>query len=233
MVKHLKKIAMGVASIGLAVILMLAFFRPGFYWKTENWGHRLGGDVVEEFPENTIESFEFAIQNFEHDPRYLYSECDIRETKDHQLIIFHDWDLGQAFPDDEHNRNALETDSISEIPINQLTLNQIQSLNLHGGYKVPTLEEVLVAATRLNLEKPLILEIKLLHSEQAREKLLRLAIHYRKKLNCELNFSSFIRNVNRSFEDPKLWLEKFSRNDFKIYQVYRPKTDEYDLCHDW
>ena len=88
-------------KLSLLALLLAAVFigcivgwvRPGLMRSTPNDGHQLGGDLLAEIPGNTLESFEVAIAKLESRPGYLYSECDIRETKDNQLVVFHDWDI--------------------------------------------------------------------------------------------------------------------------------------------
>jgi len=118
-------------------------------------------------------------------------------------------------------------------PVNKLTLEQLQSLQLQGGTRIPTLEEVLQTAVRIQPVKPILLEIKLLHSDEARFHMLDLAKRYRDQHGLEIQFLAFIRNVSRSFDDPRQWLDRFSDAGFRVYQTYRPKTQEYDLCDTW
>ena len=110
---------------------------------------------------------------------------------------------------------------------------QIQGLRLNCGSKVPTLEQILNRAAELKLKKPLLLEFKHLHSDRAREDLLEMAKNFRDEHGIEIHFLSFIRNVEICFPNAKSWVQKFKQNGFRIYQVYRPKTEEYDMCRWW
>ena len=222
----------------LALFLVVCFFaiiagcfRPGILRGTPNDGHQLGGDLLPAIPGNTLEAFEAAITDHESNASYLYSECDIRETKDNQLVVFHDWDIS-GVPDTEENRDALG-EPVGNQAICDLTLEHLQSLRLKGGCKIPTLKQVLDKTIQLKLAKPLLLEIKYLHSDQARQELLRSAIEFREGSEIEIHFLAFIRNIKRSFPEPEQWLEELSNNGFRVYQVYRPKTKEYDLCETW
>ena len=198
------------ALLLLAVLAgyVVGWVRPGVMRGTPNDGHQLGGDLLAEFPGNTLEAFEVAINELESSPKYLYSECDIRETKDNQLVVFHDWDIGEV-PNTDRNRKSLGED-IDEQPICELTLEQIQGLELKGGCRVPTLEQVLQKAVELQPTKPLLLEVKYLHSDIGRQQLFELAKQYREKCEFEIHFLSFIRNINRSFPDPEQWFEECS-----------------------
>ena len=122
---------------------------------------------------------------------------------------------------------------VGDQPINQLTLEQLQRLRLEGDSRIPTLEEILQTAVRLGPTKPILLEIKLLHSDVARHRMIELAKQYRDEHNLEINFLAFIRNIKRSFDDPTEWLDRISKSGFRVFQTYRPKTAEYDLCKTW
>lgn len=210
---------------------VVGWVRPGLMHGAPNDGHQLGGDLLLEIPGNTLEAFEVAITELESRPSYLYSECDIRETKDNQLVVFHDWDLGDV-PSNDRNLRLLGED-FGEQPICELTLEQLQGLELEGGCRIPTLEEVLQKAVELEPTKPLLLEVKYLHSDVGRKQLIELAKRYREQSDVEIHFLSFIRNINRSFSDPVQWLQECSSNGFRVYQAFRPKTKEYDLCETW
>ena len=160
----------------------------------------------------------------EQTPDYKYSECDLRETKDHRIVVFHDWDIGSLVPDNKENRAALGLDSVESIPIKDLSLSQLQSLRLRGGHQIPTLEEVLQCAAELKIEKPLLLEIKVLHSDAGRNRVIELAKKYRDTHGIEIHFLAFRRNISRSFPQPIDWLQRFADADFRVYQVFRPKT---------
>jgi len=222
-------IAFGVVFV--AIVLIVGFWRPGIFRGQPYGGHQLGGDMMANISGNTIQCFERAVVLYEHQESWRYAECDIRETKDHQLVVFHDWDIS-SLEDTEHNRAALG-ESVSGQAIRDLTLQQIQGLKLNCGNRIPTLEEVLLKAAELKLEKPLLLEFKHLHSKAGREQLFELAKQYRDEHGIEIHFLSFVRNVSICFPDAKEWMARFSENDFRVYQVYRPKTEEYDLCESW
>lgn len=189
--------------------------------------------MYSDIPGNTIAVFQRAIHELENDQEYRYSECDLRETKDGEIVVFHDWDIGQLVPNSKHNQKVLGVSHVGPIPINELKMEQIESLELVGGQKIPTLEEVLECAVQLELQKPLLLEIKVLHSDAGRSKAISLATKYRDQSNLEIHFLAFRRNISRSFPDEKAWLKRFAEEGFRVYQVYRPKTKEYDLCETW
>ena len=170
----------------------------------------------------------------ESDPDYHFSECDLRETSDHEIVVFHDWDLGRMVPDTEANRQALSIPKIDEtIELRDLSLAQIKKLRLAKDCQIPTLGELLQCAADLQLTKPLILEIKFLHSEKARREVIEVTQEFRDRHGMEVHFSSFIRNIKRSCPNPRTWLDQFKAAGFRVYQVYRPKTPANDLCETW
>lgn len=214
----------GIASV-------VGFWKPGILLGTPNDGHQLGGDLFDDIPGNTIESFSKAIENLEQSDTYLYSEFDVRETSDGELVVFHDWDVS-AIPDTPQNRDVLGGKPGSQA-ICDLTLNQIQSLELKGGYRIPALDEILTAAKELNLTKPLLVEIKYLKTDQARQKLFESVKQCRDESGLEIHFLAFVRNIKRSYPEPQAWLQKFSESGFRVYQVFRNKEKTNDLCRTW
>ena len=214
---------------GIAIIV--GCWRPGLMRAQPNDGHQLGGDLLAGVPGNTITAFEIGIRDHEASEDWKYSECDVRETLDNRLVVFHDWDLSNV-PNSKFNQAVLG-EAVGQQPINELTLEQLQSLRLEGDSQISTLEEILQAAVRLRPAKPILLEIKLLHSDVARYRLIELAKQYRDENNLQIHFLAFIRNINRSFDDPTEWLDRISKSKFRVYQTYRPKTAEYDLCKTW
>ena len=217
----------------MAIWLLVGFYYPGTFRKEQNLGHRLGGDACPELVENTLEVFRKAVPEFESSKGYLYSECDIRETLDHHLVIFHDWDLERLVPDTPSNRQALGVAQIGGQKICELTLSQVKALRLKRDQEIPTLEEVLTEAEALQLDKPLLLEIKHLHSDEGRQAVIEIARRYRDEAKFEIHFLAFTRNLSRSFPDTRVWLDQFHANGFRVYQTYRPKTQKYDLCETW
>jgi len=215
----------------LAIAIIVGFWKPGLLRGTPNDGHQLGGDLFEDIPGNTIEAFAKAIQTLEQNDTYLYSEFDVRETSDGQLVVFHDWDVA-AIPDTRQNRDVLGAKPHGQA-ICELTLSQIKSLELESGCKIPTLDEVLQSAKELKPTKPLLVEIKYLQSETARNKLFESVKKVRDETGLEIHFLAFVRNINRSFPEPRVWLKKCSDSDFRVYQVFRPKTEENDMCRTW
>lgn len=73
---------------------------------------------------NTLPSFKRAIEI-----GVDMIELDVQETKDAVLVVFHDWDLSNL--------------SASDAVIGEMACADIQDIELQGGYRIPTLDEVL------------------------------------------------------------------------------------------
>ncbi len=217
--------------IAIFVALVVGWWRPGLLRGMPNDGHQLGGDLFDDIPGNTVEAFTKAIQTLEQNETYLYSEFDVRETSDGELVVFHDWDVS-ALPNTKRNREILG-DDVGNQAICELTFQQIQSLELQGNYKIPSLADVLEAAKELKPTKPILVEVKFLQTDRARNKLLELVSRCRDESGLEIHFLAFVRNIKRSYPNPRRWLQNFSDSGFRVYQVYRPKTEQHDLCRTW
>ena len=231
MKKALYRSSVAVLLTLATIAVIVGCWRPGLLRGQPNDGHQLGGDLMADLSGNTIECFVRGIEAREVRDSWLYAECDIRETRDHRLVVFHDWDI-HCVPNSDENQAALG-EPVQKQAICDLTLEQIQGLRLECGSAIPTLVEVLEKARELQLKKPLLLEFKHLHSDAGREKLLELATRYRDEHQVDIHFLAFIRNVKRCFPDPESWLARFSKAGFRVYQTFRPKTEEYDLCKTW
>ena len=234
----MNKILLRVASLSFFVALIFIasiwFWRPGTMYYTPNQGHRLGGDVISALPENTLEVFCRAIEELEANDAYHYTECDLRETSDHQISLFHDWDLARLVPDTQENRDAVGVEKIdSTVVFKNLTQQQIKSIKMRAGCQIPSLEEFFQCAAKLKPAKPILLELKLFHSEEACSRVIELASEFRNETGLEVQFLAFIRNIKRSHPRPRQWLDEFKSAGFRVYQAYRPKTAGYDLCETW
>ena len=219
MIKMFSRFIAAIGILGFMAFLVVAFWRPGTWRAERNFGHQLGGDVFDDLPGNTIESFLRAEQELVSQEDFLYYECDLRETKDHEIVIFHDWSIGN-----------LVVNASKDTPIQNLRLADIRNLDLQAGCKIPTLEDILQCASKLETSKPILLEIKVLHSDAGRRKVLKTAQRYRDEFGLQIDFLAFRRNIWRSFPDEQKWLREFHEKGFRIYQAYRPKNAQYDLC---
>ena len=235
MIKKLLRITLiSFAGLAIFIICSVSFWRPGTFFYTPNLGHRLGGDCIDSYPENTLEVFRFAIEDFESKDDYAYSECDLRETFDNQIALFHDWDLARLVPDTDENRKAMDVDRIdNSVVFNKLTLEQIKRLRLKSGCQIPSLEEFFQCAAEVRPGKPILLELKLFRTEATCSRVIEMTKEFRDTTGLEVHFLAFVRNIKRSHPRPREWLDEFQAAGFRVYQAYRPKTPEYDLCETW
>jgi len=162
-----------------------------------NLGHRSGGDVFTHLPENSIEVLSLALSGdntyapIQDSPEFEYLEFDVWETKDHELVVFHDLSLKRLLPYEGDNiavynemkKNGAVTKPTWLLSIKHLTLEQIKKLSLLGDsrYKVPTLEEYLEEVRKHDLIKPIVLEIKYIKSEEAKEKMIELFSRFKEE----------------------------------------------------
>ena len=115
--------------------------------------------------ENTLEAFENAIQN-----DYLI-ECDVVLSKDHEVLVFHDYDLKRLC---NIEKNITDISSKELININLLNTKS----------KIPTLEEMFYL---VNGRVPVLIEIKKNFNPFIEERLLELTRTYQ----GEIAFQSF------------------------------------------
>lgn len=142
--------------------------------------------------------------------------------------------MSRLVPDTPKNRQAIGVEAIDEsVLLKYLALKQIKSLTLKAGCKIPTLEEFFDCARELQPDKPILLELKLLQTEETGSRVIEMAKQFRDGTGLEVHFLSFVRNIERSHPQPRKWLDQFREAGFRVYQAYRPKTAAFDLCETW
>lgn len=178
----------------VAFIFTLVLLHPD-----DGIGHRVGfegwhGEQVE----NTIEALKALHQN---DSKGIYEskslpfiEFDVQETKDRQLVLFHDATLSAAFPDCEINQRGiarlkekglqLESASIKDVTFEELT-----ELHLAGraGIHIPLLSTFLKECLSLGVRRTLAVEVKALQTDKGRQELLDLVEWYRNECGAILD----------------------------------------------
>ena len=173
--------------------------------KPWNLGHRAGAGLLNvhaDLPENSLVALKAALLGRDGKPPiqflddFIYLEVDVQETADHHIVLFHDRGLTRMLPSDASNIEAYRTiledkgvqartgrmrPCVRDLDIQRLTLAQIQRLSLRGstGEQVPELETFLKKCRTWGLKKPLTIDIKHLHSDLARERLICLAKIFR------------------------------------------------------
>ncbi|CCW62650.1 unnamed protein product [Phytomonas sp. EM1] len=133
-------------------------------WSNIVFGHR-GCRHVVGIPENTLEAFKYAI---DHGCGGI--ECDVRLTKDGELVSFHD----------NHVKGKL-VDVPDKAQIDQLTLAELKSYRYvedpTGKVRVPTLEEVVVFCREHRIK--ILIEVKDLRNiRRSVDKILELYARY-------------------------------------------------------
>ena len=94
------------------------------------FGHKGASSIA---PENTIESFQKAIEL-----KADFIEFDLRLSKDHEIVVIHD-------------ENTLDLTGHNDY-VNAMTLKELKELNVGNSEKIPTLIEVIgVVKGKINL----------------------------------------------------------------------------------
>lgn len=129
----------------LTIIFIVFFMMPRFTKRKEllpfrqwHYAHRGYHDLSKGFPENSLPAFERACTHG------YGMELDVQLTKNHELIVLHDFSLLRACGVDKQ--------------VDELTLDEIRKLRLFNtDCMIPTFEEVLKL---VDGRTPLIVEIK-------------------------------------------------------------------------
>lgn len=248
----------------LAIIFSLFFSMEVF---SKNLGHRLGSDYHKHLPENSLTVLEASIYGINgkapimNDEEFSYFEFDLQETLDNQLVIFHDSDFKRMAPNTGLNATAyksiihnvyLRTGKkyrYKKLKVKMLTLSEIKSLflNARPEYKIPTLKEVLDFAVINKVTKPMVIEIKKLHSDKGRAQLIELARKYKSEYGdhaaieftpdydyskrLSITFLAFKKAVKYSFPSStelRGFCSKIS--EYGLGGIYRARRHKYEFC---
>ncbi|EPY30602.1 glycerophosphoryl diester phosphodiesterase [Angomonas deanei] len=115
------------------------------HWGGTVFGHR-GCRGVDNIPENTLEAFQYAVSC-----GCGGVECDVRLSKDNELVIFHDTFAGSALQD------VPETKRIDEFSLFELKELRFTT-DPTSEIRIPTLEETVMFCRENNLR--LLIEVK-------------------------------------------------------------------------
>jgi len=202
-----------VLKVYLLIVIMMGII------EAKNLGHRLGGDIYK--PENTLYSYKKAITNLYKKEEFKNIEFDIRESKDGEIIVFHDSKIERIVPSSKHNLNVLKRvlkkKKFNDIRIKDLTAKEISKLLLKYNSTIPTLKDILDASEKWKIRKPIYIEIKSLHTDNTRYKLIDIASFYNKKLDISL--VAFRKSFLTSFPFTERWIQLLQRKDLKVYQI--------------
>jgi len=195
-----------------SILLLLSILLFGCNASTyTNLGHRAGGGCFKKLPENSLPSLRASLaENGKRPPLqkrkdFVYLEFDVRETADHELVVFHDNTLNRMM-----DRGALK------LKVRKLTLKQLQNFRFKDlpDETIPTLEEFIDTCIDLKLSKPMVIEIKEIYSVEGKEKLLALCDYYRESLKGD---REIIYENNFDFPKEPLILMGFSKNCTKTF----------------
>lgn len=165
------------------ILFMLTILSPHLFAK--NYGHRLGGDIYSHLPENSLAVYRESILHLMEHEKYLYSEFDIRETLDGKLAVFHDktlarmapWKMNQAQYEQLIQlikKRRGKKYSYKKIKLEWLNYDELKELRLKGDLEqtVPLLVDILNLSLEEHAFRPLVVEIKLLKTKEAKLQLL-------------------------------------------------------------
>ncbi len=102
-------------------------------------------------PENTTKAFELAGQ----EQKYFGIECDIRTTKDHQFVVFHDEDLSRMM----RMKGKIADFDLKELK--EITIKRGNQVKKYADLHIPTLDEFMDICSYYN--KTAVIEIKEVH----------------------------------------------------------------------
>jgi len=180
------------------LVLLALFAMPAIAFA--NMGHRMGSDYLTSLPENSLAVLEASANGLNgndpimDDSGYVYSEFDVQETYDNEVILFHDKGFKRMLPNKGRNvetykqiianikQRTGKKYKFKKLRVKHLTLEEIQSLYLKGGdgeERVPSLKEVFELAVELRVTKPMVVEYKKIRSDIARAEMLRLMTQYK------------------------------------------------------
>jgi glycerophosphoryl diester phosphodiesterase len=204
-------------KIYLKILLLLLISLVAL--EAKNLGHRLGGDVYSH--ENTLTCYKKALKYLQYKKDFKYVEFDIQETKDNKIVVFHDHEIKRIIPKNKHNRKVLKRvlkkKSFEKIQIKNLTLKEVRELSIAKNVSIPTLEEVLISSVKWRLKKPMHIEVKSLHSDKARYKLIELINKYSK--NLDISIIAFRKYFYESFPFAPRWIKLFQENNIEASQI--------------
>ena len=164
-----------------------------------NMGHRLGGDILPH-PENTLQCLNSA-KGLQVHKKFRYWEFDVNETKDGELIVYHN-DSFQGKPIREWSSKDLLTKAKEELEL-----------------EIPLLSDVLESLA--DSTKPLRIEIKDLHSDAGRQKFIDMVASARDEhgWNCKaIAWKERFRDVFPK-EDRLRWSKAFEEKGLRLCRV--------------
>ncbi|OUR96841.1 hypothetical protein A9Q84_10920 [Halobacteriovorax marinus] len=237
------------------LIILLSLLCYGI--SAKNLGHRAGGGKKEYYshlPENSLTALEHSIEGIQYRKDFLYLEFDIQETKDGEIVIFHDKYIKRMI---SYKQNKLELDRIYDelglssssrkrhkVKIQQLTFSQLRRLHLtdHPDQLVPTLSEFIRVSKQQGLIKPMTVELKYIRTDAAKVKVIEMLkefnesymknadIIFEKKYNMpfRVGFLSFSSKFKKIFGLNKKWCKLIKASG--LHGVFKARS-HVNLCN--
>lgn len=168
-----------------------------------NAGHRLGGDVLKGFKDNTLATLSTAMElGIQHHESFKYWEFDVRETKDNVLIVHHDRKINKG-------KN-----------IDEMTFLEIKKM----APFIPKYTEVMSYLNN-NFKGRVVVEIKYLISDKGRQTIIDIVEKYRAMPNLFIDYLAFKGHFKASFPKSNVfhWCKK-------LKYVMKAKNHKVNLC---
>jgi len=229
------------------LIILISLFCSSI--SAKNLGHRAAGGKKEHYshlPENSLTALQHSIEGIQFHKDFLYLEFDIQETKDGEIVIFHDKNIKRMI---SYEQNKTELDKIykelgissrffwkKKLKIKDLTFSQLRRLHLtdHPDQQVPTLLEFLNLSREQGLIKPMAVELKDIRSEASKLRVISLMkdfnenymnnadIIFEKKFDMpfKIGFLAFRSKFKKIFGKDKKWCKLIIESG--LYGVFKP-----------
>ncbi|NHZ84338.1 MAG: hypothetical protein GWP19_00465 [Planctomycetia bacterium] len=204
--------------VGISNIIISALIAIGVF----NIGHRLGGNMINEYPENTIECLQLFLGRYSDDPHFSYLELDVQETKDSNLVIFHDNTIERIIPLDKFGNDTLlakyintkkESYNMIDFSKNELMNFKLDERNTH----ISNLEQILSFLDSINFNKEILVEIKLLKTDKSKQHLIDIIDKYNNNLKIKLMADVY--HYQYSFTNPEVWCSEFKDRNVDLVTV--------------
>jgi len=226
-----------------------------------NLGHRAGSSFYTQMPENSLIVLRESITGAEtgyavqHDENFVYLEFDVYETKDNIPVVTHDKKLKKRVSYNEYNKAAYlaiksyrKIKKFKKLKIRDLTLAELKTFRVKGNYEqqFATVQEFLDLSRELGLIKPMLVEVKSLHSDIAREAIIRMVEEYKNEYTDQadiifeerfdfggeiaVSFLGFKKKFRKSFGKRAggNWCKKIL--DAGLYGVFRARKHSVNFC---
>eukprot|EP00775_Hariotina_reticulata_P012603 gene12603-12734_t len=162
-----------------------------------------------------------------------YIEVDVQETRDGELVVFHDAGLSRAFPYTGPNVAAfqklqLEGHKRDTALVKELTTSELRSLHVAGrpGLHAPTLADFLAALRAAGCRRPTVIEVKQIATDKEYK-------HPHLGFLAVISFPHFFTASFGEFGSVqwRQWAQQFTNNGIPV-SMFTP-ISSYSLCIDY